>query len=65
MNNLNRYIPFDTEQDGLEQAYLNYMKNSRLHIEELDRIGNSFERISEQLSVLHTVLNQEREVQHA
>jgi hypothetical protein len=64
---MNHYIPFDSETADLEQAYLNDMKAERLRFAELDRIGNTFERISEQLSVLHSVLNQpaEMEVSHA
>ncbi len=65
MNESNNYIPFSTATADLEQAYLNDMKAERLRYAELDRIGNTFERISEQLSILHSVLNQESEVIHA
>lgn len=57
MSNLNPYIPFSTGTAELEQAYLNDMKADRLRFEELTRIGNSFERISEQLDILHNIVN--------
>ena len=65
MKKLNTYIPFDTGTAELEQAYLDDMKSDRLRNDELTRIGNSFERISEQLSILHKNLNQERNEIHA
>lgn len=68
MKDLNKYIPFNTITADLEQAYLDDMKSKRLRAEELDRIGNSFERISEQLSILHASFNKsclERGVQNA
>lgn len=57
MKNINEYIPFSTEMSLYEQACLNELKADRLRNEELDRIGNSFERISEMLTNLHAGLN--------
>lgn len=54
---LNQYIPYNSLTADLEQAYLNDMKAKRLAAEEFDRIGNSFERISEQLGILHASFN--------
>lgn len=57
---INQYIPYDTLTSNLEQAYLNNLKAKRIAAEELDRLGNSFKTISEQLTELQQQLIQSK-----